>query len=266
VFAVISVGVDLSTSPARTALATIEWAPDSARLSELIVGVSDEMILERAVPSGRVVGLDSPLGWPDLFVDFVREQQSGTIVSRPDHEQPLWRRGLSYRATDEVVRELLGLVPLSVSTDRLGLVAMRAASLMADIVGPRSPLDRSGRAPVIEVYPSASLRAWQLPSKGYKSSAIVRRNILTLMNIQAPWLEMGAYLELAIEVDHAFDALVAGLTVRSWQIGKYLAPGPAILELTRREGWIVVPTSGLGDLLSEPTSPTVWDSTGGDLL
>lgn len=42
-------------------------------------------------------------------------------------------RDLSYRLTDLFVRDAAGLWPLSVSTDRIGIVAFRAARLLADL-------------------------------------------------------------------------------------------------------------------------------------
>lgn len=252
-----TIGVDLSTSSARTALATIEWFAESAVVTELVVGVPDEPIIRRAA-TGAAVGLDSPLGWPDAFVEFVREQQGGTLVEIPEQHQPAWRRSLAYRATDDAVREILGLVPLSVSTDRLGLVAMRAAALMAGILGEHQPLDRSGRAPVIEIYPAASLRAWELPAKGYKTDPDARRHVLRVITERAPWLDLGAHAEPAVEVDHAFDALIAALSVRAWSVGRYWAPPARLAERARREGWIVIPVGGLPDLLASPIAPPLW--------
>jgi hypothetical protein len=67
-----------------------------------------------------------------------------------------------------VVREQAGLVPLSVSADRIAHVALRCAVLLAELDASGRPVDRSGSGHVVEVYPAASLRRWGLDHPGYK--------------------------------------------------------------------------------------------------
>ncbi|MEO6713138.1 MAG: DUF429 domain-containing protein [Mycobacteriales bacterium] len=79
-----------------------------------------------------------------------------------------WRAFLANRETDRAVHQAVGLWPLSVAADRIGLAAMRAAGLLADLADAGRAVDRAGTGVVVEVYPAASLKVWGLPHKGYK--------------------------------------------------------------------------------------------------
>lgn len=86
---------------------------------------------------------------------------------------PVSSEEFRYRYTDLVVHRETGKWPLSVSTDKIGIVARRAASLLAiledcDI----PPIRLTGRATrVIEVYPAGTLAAMKLWERGYGSKA-----------------------------------------------------------------------------------------------
>jgi len=70
------------------------------------------------------------------------------------------------RRTDLFVHEQLHLTALSVSADRIAHVALRCVVLLAQLEAAGDPVDRSGSAPVAEVYPAASLRSWVLTHRG----------------------------------------------------------------------------------------------------
>jgi predicted nuclease with RNAse H fold len=138
---------------------------------------------------------------------------------------------------------------LSVSTDKLGLVAMRGTSLLASLAHLGVPVSRSGEGRVLEVYPGASLRVWNLPVRGYKTDAAVRSELLSTIQAQAPWLDLGPWGELCVAVDHALDALISALTARAGAKGAFVPPPVELHEVASREGWIVLPTKALADLL-----------------
>ncbi len=106
--------------------------------------------------------------------------------------------------------------------------------------------DRSGDGRFFEVYPSASLHAWNMTSRGYKEAKKTecidaRLRILVALRIAMPWLV--APDEYAEDPD-ALDSLVAALTARSaWQ-GRTLLPNSSQKAAAKREGWIHIP-SGL---------------------
>jgi Protein of unknown function (DUF429) len=64
-------------------------------------------------------GIDCPLGWPLPFVEFVAAHRDGHVTVPADVDGRGWRRVLVSRATDEAVRTLTGLIPLSVAADRI---------------------------------------------------------------------------------------------------------------------------------------------------
>jgi hypothetical protein len=75
-----TLGVDLSSQAAKTAICCIQWSTDSATVSDLRLGVSDEVILDLAMALRSAkseagveyaVGIDAPFGWPLPFIEFI---------------------------------------------------------------------------------------------------------------------------------------------------------------------------------------------------
>ena len=118
--------------PERTALASIEWAPARAIVRDVACPADDGVILELIGQAGKT-GIDCPLGWPEAFVDFVAAHRSGHVALPRDDTGTGWRRELTMRRTDAFVRDRLGLMPLSVSADRIAHVALRCAVLLAKL-------------------------------------------------------------------------------------------------------------------------------------
>jgi predicted nuclease with RNAse H fold len=239
---VITAGVDLAAEPIATGVAVIEWLRAGARLTSLGVACDDDEILAATAGAAKI-GLDCPLGWPDPFVAFVAAHRNGHVPVPDGTPGKAWRHRLANRHTDDVVRERFGLVPLSVSADRIARPAMRAAGLLAILAANGRPVDRSGSGVVVEAYPAASLKQWGLPYRRYKGAA----NRATLDGLAdrllevAPWLDVGSHDTLFRTTDHAFDAVIAAITARAAALGQTLAPSPEHAELVRREGWIAVP-------------------------
>lgn len=244
----LTLGIDLATEPARTGHVLMRWFSGGAEVVEAGVGATDDELVGLA-QNGATVGIDSPLGWPDSFIDFVTAHRDGRFAGPHEWESAAERRrGLANRFTDVLVRGETGLVPLSVSTDRLGLVAMRCASLVASLVPSVGAWDRSGREPVFEVYPAATLRIWNLSAKGYKKDPAVRDALLRQIEVEASWLDFGDTRELFVHSDHAFDALISSLAARAAQRGSFVPPPSELLPQIAREGWIVLPTVSLSQL------------------
>lgn len=249
----ITVGVDLATEPATTALATINWSGGAAVVKSLRLGVNDDVITGAARTAVKL-GLDCPLGWPDDFVAFLNEHHDGHVVAPQDVAGKDWRRRLAYRATDRAVRGATGLTPLSVAADRIGLTAMRAAGLLARFTEAGQPVDRAGGGVVVEVYPAASLHRWGLPHRGYKGKdkQPVRDGLIRELLAAAPWLDLGQYVDLCSQSDDALDAVIAAMTSRAAALQRVIAPaGPAQQAQARREGWIALPTTPLATLIRE---------------
>jgi len=236
--------------PERTALASIEWAETRAVIRDVVCPAGDDDILE-VIGQADKTGIDCPLGWPDAFVGFVVAHQAAHVPLPPDGLGTGWRRPLTMRRTDVVVQEKLRLVPLSVSADRIAHVALRCAVLLAKLDAAGQPVDRSGAAAVVEVYPAASLLGWGLRHRGYKrprtpdALAAVAGDLLAA----APWLDCGPHEDTIRRSHDAFDAVIAALTARAASQGQTWPPSAADLPAARTEGWIAIPNLPIGQLI-----------------
>ena len=249
----------MAAEPKGTALAVIDWQPDRATLVDLHLEVTDQTIVEA---SGDVtkLGIDCALGWPVDFVNFIAGQiaHAGQIADASSTAAPELspfsgdldlRRRLAYRETDRQVRAHTGRWPLSVSTDRLAMTAIRAAGILSQLTASGFDTDRAGSGFVVEVYPAASLRQWGFEFAGYRASPDLRAELLAQLESRANWLSVGKHRDALIASCDAFDSLLAALATRAAQLGRYFAPVGEQLELARREGWIALPNSPLEDLL-----------------
>jgi len=227
--------------------------------------VADDRGLVDIVDRATVVGLDSPLGWPDDFVSAVTAHRLSARWPTFEHRSTdKIRESLRHRTTDLFVRSLdLGSTPLSVSSDLIGVVAMRAAwlqSAWAQKWGQLEPRDGSGR--LIETYPAAALRAWGfLARRGvrYKgggahgareSQRVERERMIKEIEQQSEsWLDLTAAVhDAAIESDHELDALVSALVALAARADATYPAPPESREAARREGWIHVPSEEFSSL------------------
>lgn len=238
-------GLDLAAEPKGTALALIDWGINSAQVLKLNVGVADDFIVTETRDAMKL-GIDCALGWPIEFVDFVREHSQEIADVTGDMD---WRRRMAYRETDRAVREVTGRWPLSVSTDRLGLTAMRCAGLLSKLKTDGVTIDRSGAGKVVEIYPGASLRLWGFDTSGYRTSADLRAKLLDDILSTAPWFEPAQFAELMIESCDAFDSVIANFAARSAQVGLSTQPPVELTKQAQLEGWICLPKAPISELL-----------------
>jgi len=239
-----TVGVDLSASPDKTAVAVLEWFDDRAEVVELAVGCDDAAI-RRLVDGATRVGIDSPFGWPDDFVEFVVAHHRGGLPGGRGLDEISRRRPLALRRTDLwVAASGLGR-PLSVSADQIAHVAFRCAGLLADL-GVEDRVD--GWA--VEAYPAGALKRWGLTSRGYKRSAnrSVLAELVDALCSAAPWLVLGRHDGLMRTDDDAFDAVITALIARAAELGLTTRPSADDLTVALREGWIHVPECALDSL------------------
>jgi predicted nuclease with RNAse H fold len=248
---VLTVGIDLAAEPERTGLAWVTWEQGRAVVTKLICGADDAVILD-AISAADKAGFDCPLGWPADFVAFVAAHESGEAPA-PVHEAGRdWRRRLTTRLTDRVVREQTGLVPLSVAADRIGYVALRCAALLARLAQRGQPVDRSGSGTVVEVYPAASLQRWGLPHRRYKGprDSHALATMVAELQARAGWLELGEHAALCRRSHDAADAVTAALSARAAALELTAPPGENQLPAARTEGWIAIPEGSSLDRLA----------------
>jgi predicted nuclease with RNAse H fold len=224
----------------------VEWLPTGARVACLTTGATDDDLIGLAEDCAAV-GIDAPFGWPEPFVEFVQEWH-GNHGASPSPWSVDRRDALRFRLTDLDVARRVGRAPLSVSSDRIALPALRCAGLL----GRLGVTDRSGVGRVIEVYPAAALKTWRLRAAGYKGlrSRDVLQELVRALFAAMPPLEASAPERALLERDdHAFDALVSALVARAAALGRTERPPQEARVRASREGWIAIPTCTLGDLI-----------------
>ncbi len=256
-----TLGIDLSSQPASTAVCVVAWASGRATVRALWRGadpagapLTDATLVALmrgevdGLPTPAKVAIDAPLGWP---VDFVR------AVGDPGRwpvaiDAPRGR--LERRATDAWIHAQTGKLPLSVSTDRIAYPAMRAAGLLAHyerVTG--EPVDRAGGVGrVCEAYPDPSIRRLGLwppdvgPRASYKGAAhAVRAAIVARLGELAPWLALAeADRRGCVELDDCLDALICALAARAAQLGLTADPPAELAQEAATEGWIRLPEPG----------------------
>jgi predicted nuclease with RNAse H fold len=240
---VITAGVDLSSQAPKTAACVISWDDREATVASLCVGVDDDTITGLVARADKL-GIDVPLGWPIAFAEAITEHSRGG--SWPGSYLHADTTAVRYRATDLWVWKNLPMrPPLSVSTDRIALPAMRAAALLSRLP---EHVARDGSGVVVEVYPAAALTRWELASQGYKGKdkRLARQDlVIGLLAKTSRWLRISdAGADLCISSDDAFDALIACLVARAAAIGMVEEIPDADRAAAEREGWIAVPLGG----------------------
>ncbi|MHB8588453.1 MAG: DUF429 domain-containing protein [Candidatus Dormibacteraceae bacterium] len=240
-----TIGIDVSSQAQGTASCTIRWENGLAQI-ELVEHALDDGRLELAL-SERVdkIGIDVPLGWPDAFVGAVARHRAGEPFGEAE------MAALARRETDRWVWNNTKQVPLSVSTDRISYPAMRTAR----ILGRLSVLnaDRSGAGRVVEVYPAAALRVWQLRYQRYKrdKGREVLTAILKELRTRCSWLSASEAVWRDVKRDdHSFDALICALVARAHATGRCHPVPTDQRETARREGWIAVPSERSLEILA----------------
>jgi hypothetical protein len=150
-----TLGIDLAAQAKGTAVCSINWASPSAIVEFREVGATDDRLLALFFEADKV-GIDVPLGWPDLFATAIcahREFKPWQAASISE---------LRYRATDHFVHRKTRRMPLSVSTELIGVVALRAAALLSRITT-HERVDRMGLGRLVEVTRQPRLCAGDSP-------------------------------------------------------------------------------------------------------
>ncbi len=247
-----TLGVDLASQPGKTGICVVEWDDGRATVKHLASAASDEAILDLH-HSCDITGIDMPFGWPEPFVDFLL----GNPSADPEEWSDTWKKKLRFRRTDFAIHETTGFWPLSVSSDRIAIPAMRCKGLLIRM----AVTDFSGDGRVFEVYPAAALWRWGLLHKKYKGKKgreILIGLVCDLLD-RCPWLHVdSAHRKLLTESDDAFDALICALVARAAALRLTVRPESEDLESARREGWIHLPVEGaLGRLVGAEITGSV---------
>jgi len=233
-------GVDLASQPKKSSLCVVEW-DERPSVVELVRPAFDDLIVERAA-TVDATGIDCPFGWPSPFVETIRRHHDGLATAGIDAAP----RDLRLRTTDQWIRaNHIPRDPLSVSTDRLGIVALRGIGILERIAG--AGADRSGGAGVYETYPGGSLAKWGLRSTGYKDPAATdeRREIVEAL---AAHVDLAGTAPQLIANDDDLDAVITAVVTGLAWMGLTTSAPPEHHDVARVEGWIHVPQRPIDSL------------------
>jgi len=237
-----TLGIDLATEPGRTAACSVDWGADSAYAEVHDQSATDDALVRWCAAADKV-GIDCPFGWPEPFVAAMAAHQAGRPWPVAHEAGSAGRRDFAYRSTDLHVLEVTKAWPLSVSTNLIGLTAMRCAVLLDRL----APVDRAGAGRLAEVYPAAALRRWDLWQAGYKTASGLAKlgGMVDALLQQVPGLRFAPGSEQRCRTNHdAFDALVSALVARLAATGRTVRPaGEEQCQRAVTEGWIHLPTS-----------------------
>ncbi|MFP4375686.1 MAG: DUF429 domain-containing protein [Spirochaetales bacterium] len=203
---------------------------------------SDTDSSQRRYHQNLTVALDAPLGWPETLAQALSGHHAGQPL--PADSNTLFRR-----ATDNVVRRVLGKRPLEVGADRIARAAVTALSVLGELreeLGLALPVAvgsgegsqatqaggyRRARPPAevaLEVYPAALLMQADLQSRSYKlrDQRATRQEILGGLATALPEVKPipGAILETALANADVMDALLCVVTGWLYLEGRCIGP------------------------------------------
>lgn len=261
----LSVGIDVASQDARTAICSIRWEDGRAEIEPLGAPGASDSEIRRCVETADRIGVDIPLGWPSAFVEAVGRHHRGEAW--PDQDGAASMTSLRLRETDRWLTDHARRPgepgarchPMSVSSNLIAIPAMR----MARVLG---PVDRSGAGKVIEVYPAAALFVWGLPYRRYKGvrpdRRDVRHDLVRRLRASAPWLTAtrDEDWERIKDNDHELDALIAALVARAKDCGLCDEAYDTTSDHARSEGWIALPLGDALDRLAPRCNPSPADA------
>ncbi len=272
--ATLTMGVDLASQPEKTAVCILRWGAGPPVLVALCRGRAEDGTAlhtkwlsttgygirgDYGAPITKI-GIDAPFGWPEPFLDAVAAYRTG----------PSWPTGLDnaldlcrLRETDRAVHRRAGKWPLSVSSDKIAVPAMRCATLLTDIAAHAGPdaVSRDGTNLCCEVYPDPALRRWtdHAPEglahrESYKGSAASDKRValLAALRAQLPFEDGDHLLDRVALEDDYLDALICALVARAAELGLTYPPEAGTeRERAQLEGWIHLPSDSLDRLSAE---------------
>jgi predicted RNase H-like nuclease len=240
------IGIDCATKPERVGLALGNFAGTALQLDTATAASAKAPPVETIATwvswhSPVLLAFDAPLGWPADLGEALEQHEAGQPLCpelNPNH--------LFQRRTDLFVRKVTGKKPLEVGADRIARTAHAALKLLRDLrdgTGLQIPLAWEPGAPdrtcAIEVYPAATLAAYDDYLLREKRGSVRRKRIVGLLKRQSFHLAEG-HQNLLEGNDHALDACVCLLAGVDFLRRDVITPAEAGVpdRLAQREGWI----------------------------
>jgi predicted RNase H-like nuclease len=236
------IGIDQATQPRKTGLALGQFDEQKTSIIEVVIESTPEAIVQRVAEwIGRIpaslLAIDAPLGWPESLGRTLQDHQAGNPI-------PLCRDRLFRRQTDRFIWCQTHKHPLDVGADRIARTAHAALKLLEDLrkrTKEKIPLawhlGAVTQASAIEVYPAATLSAYEIEAPSYKKidGQEARRKLLDKLG---KYIEIPDRLDQLVESDDALDAVICVLAGADFVQGRVFCPSD--MERARKEGWIWV--------------------------
>jgi len=169
------IGIDCATTPQRTGISLGTFSKDGVSVQEALICSQmrrPEDLAVEWVNSSKdqktLIAIDAPLGWPLLLTTGLVFHAAGTSIQGNADK-------LFFRRTEQMVLERFGIRPLAVGADRIARTAHAALALIESIrrrMNAEIPLVRANNnlpsISLIEVYPAATLRSYNIIAGSYK--------------------------------------------------------------------------------------------------
>jgi len=239
------VGIDCAVDPKKCGLAIGESTKNGIIIEYVATGLREEELLESICcsinnNSTTLLAIDAPFGWPVSLEESLQGHKAGDVIAQDSNT-------LFRRETDRFIKKHINKQPLDVGADRIARTAWAALRLLDKIRiktrlevpvawRPGSVVDTS----CIEVYPAATLEAWQLSPVGYKGKDEEKATArLQLLDRLRDVIKVNENQQrIMLKSDDAFDAVLCLLAAQDFtQCSAYNPPDLAVAE---REGWIWV--------------------------
>jgi predicted RNase H-like nuclease len=233
------IGVDCATQDKNVGVACGRLAASRLEVLGAYVGDRAGSVLEYLVKScvrgePTLLALDAPLGWPAALGPALVGHSAGGYI-------PIEANTLFRRRTDACIKEKLDRQSLDVGADRIARTAHRALKILNELserLSTQIPLawdpGITGIA-AIEVYPAATLAAYDIPARAYKGADAQSARRAILESFQK-LLVVQCSTETLLRDADALDAAVCVLAGADFLRGDAYPPDdPA---LAAKEGWI----------------------------
>lgn len=239
------IGLDCAVEPKKCGLAIGSNIGNRLTVREVKVGLSESHIIDLICKIIRengqtLMAIDSPLGWPQALGNSLIDHKAGMTIESNDNF-------LFRRETDRFIREKIEIQSLDVGADKIARTALATLKRLNQIRSKSNheiPLswnpDVIKIPSCIEVYPAATLKAWEIPPRGYRGNE--PRHYDARINIIK---KLKAFIELAPATikamencDHAIDAVICLLAAHDFVCRRSLPPKDP--NIAHKEGWIWV--------------------------
>lgn len=233
------IGVDCATRDKKVGLACGRLSAGRVQVLDVRVGDRAGSVLEHLVKScvrgePTLLALDAPLGWPAALGAALAEHTAGSHI-------PVEPNSLFRRKTDACIKEKLGHQPLDVGADRIARTTHSALRILNELSKrlstpiPLAWVPQITGIAAIEVYPAATLAAYNIAARSYKKPTEESAREAILQRLQK-LITVQCSTDTLLQNADGLDAVVCVLAGADFLRGDAYPPDD--YALAAKEGWI----------------------------